>query len=419
MEQKKGILELTLSKRTDLTKLILAACILALGIGLIANYLTNLFVLDRPLIIIFTGLILVFLVVVFFIYSIIVEADKKIGIEGIIALERKTNDIYPIMRYEFSESLVDTLNAVFLENKALKKYWDEEFKKNESEKIKKNKQKQEKISNIENPESVKNRDIGYFAILSVTDDISNKEKSKSDKILEEVVEYLIIEQLSTHLSTYFNDYDEQDKIIKEYTRHDFPEILLKNRIVNLLSTPFEDRDIFVKTGVAEIPSEGEIIAILGGDGSRFSRFDLKLPKGSIVKRPANGILSVENNRIFLQIEINYGKFVATLPKGFEQNYLGLNHNDLDIRKIDINLRYKIKPIAFFYRSKWNYHNWVDSFAERLIDFFSFETFVEHINWETSLTGIIINNKRRKLFKERELLKKKDSEEKEKAKNENE
>jgi hypothetical protein len=401
-----------LAKRTDLIKLILAACILALGISLIANYLTDLLVKDSPFIILFFGLIFVLLVVIFFIYSIIIEADKKIEIKGIVAFENKTNKIHPIVRYEFSEKLVDTLNAVFLENEALKRYWNEEFIKNESEKEKKEKQKQIKASEKENPELAKKSDIGYFSIVRITEEISKKEKTKSDKILEEVVEYLIIEQLSTHLSTYFNDYSEQDKILKEYTRHDFPEILLQNRIVNLLSTPFEDRAIFVKAGMTENPPEGEVVAIYGDDGSRFSRFDLTLPKGSIVKRASNGILTVENNRIFLQIEIIYEKFGTTLPKGFEQNYLGLDHNDLRIRKIDINLRYKVKPIAFFYRSKWNYHNWVDSFAERMIDYFSFDSFVDYINWETNLTGIIANNQRRRLLKERELLKEKDTNDKE-------
>lgn len=418
MELKKGILELTLSKRADLIKLILAACVLALGIGLIANYLTDLFVKERPLIILITGISLVFIVIVCYIYSIIVEAEKKIEIEGVIAIQKKTNSVYPIMRYEFSESLVETLDAVFLENEALKKYWDEGFKKTESEKKQKDKENKENKSDDKNSETVKKKDIGYFSIVRVTDYNSKEEKTKSDKILEEVVEYLIIEQLSTHLSTYFNAYSEQDKIIKEYIRNDFPEILLQNRIVNLLSTPFEDRAIFVKSGMTENPPEGEIVALYGDDGSRFSRFDLTLPKGSIVKRLSNGILTVENNRIFLQIEISYGKYGTTLPKGFEQNYLGLKHNDLDVNKIEISLRYKVKPIAFFYGSKWNYHNWVDSFAERLIEFFSFDTFVENINWESNLTGIIINNQRRRIIKEMELQNKKESKNKEKAKNEN-
>ncbi|KOY87900.1 hypothetical protein AD998_18725 [bacterium 336/3] len=393
MDKKTGILDLTLSKRTELIKLLLAACILAMGTSLIANFLTEYFK-AKMIVSLILGGILIIVVVVYFIYTIISEAEKEIEIEGLIAIEKKSKNVCPILRYEFSENLADTMSAVFLENEALKQYWEEDFKNKKT-----NDEKKEKVNNNSESNEQKKEDTGYYAIIRVIDDKSSKEKKKADKILEETVEYLIIEQLSMHLSTYFNNYG-QDKFIKEYTRTDFPEILLQNRIVNLLSTPFEDRAIFVKAGMTKNPPEGEIISIYGNDGSRFTRFDLVLPKGSTIKRPSDGILTVENNRIFLQIEIKYGGFASALPKGFEQNYLGLDIRDLDTRKLDITLRYKIKPLALFYRSKWNYHNWVDSFAERLIEYLSFGTFVHNVNWEANLTSIITANQRRRILKER-------------------
>lgn len=393
MDNKKGILELTLSKRTDLIKLILAAFILAVGSGLIANYLTDYFK-TSPIVFLIIGGVFIVSVIIFFVYSIINEANKEIVIDGIVPINNKSNKVIPIFRYEFSEKLEDTMEAVFLENEALKQYWEDDFKK-------KAEKDNEDNSRNKNTEPVKKNGIGYFSIVRVEEKEDKKVKSKSNKILEEIVEYLIIEQLSRHLSTYFNNYSGQDEMIKKHTRNDFPEILLQNRIVNLLSTPFEDRAIFVKAGMTSNPPKGEIVAIYGNDGSRFSKFDLYLPKGSIIKRPQDGILTVENNRIFIQIEIHYGNFSSTLPKGFEQNYLGLEHRDLSVKKIDIRLNYKLKPIAFFYRSKWNYHNWVDSFEERLIEFFSFENFISTINWETNLTNIIINNQTRRILKEKE------------------
>lgn len=395
MTNKTGILDLTLSKRTDLVKLILAACILAMGTSLIANYLTDYFK-SKMIITLFIGGGLIILVVFYFIYSIISEAEKEVIIEGVIPIEHKTKSICPIPRYEFSETLADTMNAVFLENEALKNYWEEDFKseephpKEEASADKNGKQKEKKTDEVE-----------YFSIVRVANEKHKKEKKKGDKLLEEVIEYLIIEQLSTHLSGYFNGYSHQDKLIKEYTRIDFPEMLLQNRIVNLLSTPFEDRAIFAKAGLAKNPPEGEIFSIYGNDGSRYTKFDLVLPNGSTIVRPADGVLIVENNRIFLQIQIHYGGFASNLPKGFEHNYLGVDQRELDTRGIDIRLSYKIKPLALLYRSKWNYHNWVDSFAERLIEYLSFDTFVQNVNWETNLTGIIAANQRRRKLKEME------------------
>lgn len=407
MNKSKRILDLTLSKKTDLIKLVLAAFILALGTSLLANYITDYFK-NNLQVILFLGLFLIIIVIIYFIYNIIKEAQNEIEIEGLVAIENKTNVVCPILRYEFSETLSDTMNAVFLENEAIKQHWDEDFKKKNQEKEKE--KEKEKNDNLNTSNNVKKDKIGYFSIVRVTGEDAKREKTKADKILEETVEYLILEQLSTHLSTYFNDYSEQDKVIKEYTRNDFPEILLQNRIVNLLSTPFEDRAIFIKAGMTTNPPNGEVVAIYGDDGSRFSRFDLFLPKGSIVKRPSNGLLTVENNRIFLQIEINFENFASTLPKGFEQNYLGLNPREIETKKIDIKLKYRIKPKAIFFGAKWNYYNWVDSFADRLVEYFCFDTFIKTVNWETNLTGIIATNQRRKKLKEFEKLKNQDNKE---------
>ena len=170
---------------------------------------------------------------------------------------------------------------------------------------------------------------------------------------------------------------------------------MQNRIINLLSAPFEDRAIFAKAGMTTKPPEGEIVSIYGTDGSNYSRFHLSLPQGSVVSRPSDGILTVENSRIFMRIEINYDGFGTVLPMGFEHNYLGLERGSLGISNLRIKLNYKIKPLSLLYRSSWNYHSWIDSFVERLIEFGSFSDFVNRINWETNLTSIITQNQRYK------------------------
>jgi hypothetical protein len=403
---KKGIISLLLTKRSDFVKLILGAFILALGTSLLANYLTYLLKNQMVWVAILSGGFIVS-VLTYLVLSIISENTREIEIDSVIVFDRKNKSVFPILRYEFSESLNETLTAVFIEDEALKKYWEDDFKD----------EKEKKPHNGRNTETHKPEDtketslkemsnnVGYFSIVRVTaDDV--EEKTKSNKILEEAVEYIIIEQLSTHLSTYFNDYDEHDKLIKEYTRSDFPEILLQNRIINLLSTPFEDRAIFVKAGMTENPPEGEIVSIYGGDGSRFTRFDLVLPSGSTVKRPSDGVIVLENKRISLRIEVHYDGFTATLPGGFEHNYLGIIDRELDARQLNISLSYRIKPETLFFRSKWNYHNWVDSFAKDLFEFASFDNFIEKINWETTFTGIVTASHRRRILKEREEEKKK-------------
>lgn len=403
MKDKSKLVDLTLLNRKEFIKLILAACVLAMGTSLIANFITDYFK-SNLLLILMIGILLILIVAIYFVYTIISEANNEIEINTLVAIDSKNKRVFPVLRYKFSEKLASTLKAVFLENEALKKQWEDDFKNNEEE------NKQSNNEDTSKDDEDENKKVKYYSIVRIIGDEPKKEKGKSDKILAEAVEFLILEELSLHLSTYFNNYNHQDKLIKEYTRSDFPKILLQNRIINLLSAPFEDRAIFTKAGMINKPSEGEIISIYGNDGSHYSRFDLSLPTGSVVTRSNDGILTVENNRILLQIKINYGGFGSVLPAGFEQNYLGVKHRDLDIKKLEIKLKYEIKPLSLLYSSRWNYHSWVDSFVERLIEFGSFSDFVDKMNWETNLTSIItLNQRNKRLNSKREVVKNKQNE----------
>lgn len=395
MKKEYGILDLILSKRTDFIKLIFAALILALGSSLLANYITDCFK-SQTIWILILAIVFISSVVCYFIISIIKDAQGEIKIDALFAIDKKKKNIFPIPRYDFSETLDSTMTAVFIENEAIKKHWEEQFKIVEDETENKDKVKNHEKSSEKN-KTIKD-DIGYFSIIKVTSE-NEEGNSESDKILEETVEYVILEELSTHLSNYFNDFNDNDSVIKEFTRNDFPEILLQNRIINILSTPFEDREIFVKGGMSKNDFEGEVVSIYGQDGSRFSKFELVLPFGSIVNRIGDGFLKIENSRIVLLIEIINEGFGGVLPHGFEYNYLGKKSMDLDVRQLQIILNYKIKPLALLHGSKWNYHNWIDSFIKRLVEFASFEDFLQNINWESNLTGIILSNQKEMRLKE--------------------
>lgn len=392
-----NILAYLLSRKADLIKLILGAFILALGTSLLANYLTD-WLSDKMNVVLIISISLISLVVLYFVYSLLKDTKKSISIESVIVIDPKNKEIFPIPRFEFSERLNRTMKAVFLENEALKKYWEDDFK---SKKANEKKEPIDKKANGEEQNSDKK--VEYFSIVRIDrkEDEQKKEK-KSDVVLEEAIEHVIIDQLSIHLSTFFNDYSNEDQLITELTRKDIPDILLKNRVVNLLSTPFEDRAIFVKAGIADKPrEEGEVVSIFGSDGSKYERFDLVLPKGSKVSRPKRCSLEIDNKRINFKIEMKNEGFGSTLPHGFEYNYLGVIDRDLVVKKLDIALTYTIKPLSLLYSSKWNYHDWIDSFAERLEEFASVDKFVERINWDSTLTSIITNNQRKKIIREME------------------
>jgi hypothetical protein len=162
-----------------------------------------------------------------------------------------------------------------------------------------------------------------------------------------------------------------------------------------LSTPIEDRSIFVGAEVPKLGTESEIVALGGTDGSQFYRLDLVLPSGSVIKRPSDGTIVIENNRILLRIQCIYDGDGVTLPDEFETNYLGTHDLWLNAESVRVSLSYEIKPFATILNSRWNYHNWIDSFADDFYQYGSFDQFLETIHWESTLTGIIVANLKKK------------------------
>lgn len=397
----KEILHSILSRRADLIKLIFVVFLLALGTGLIVNYLTIIFELKSQ-VLIWSGISLVIIVFLYLIISILLSCKRKVSVSGTVLFDK--NEIVSADRYEFSEKLSETINAVFLENEALKHSWDSDFKVKDEE-------KSNVKTKIKKEEKVEAKEIQYFSIVRVESDDNEPEKQKnSRKILKEAVEYVFIENLSTHLSSYFNNYNNENKILKEFTRTDFPNILLENRIINLLSSPFEDRPIFLKAKMSKMKHDGEIVAIMGSDGSRYSRFDLVLPKKSRVTRKQDGLLQIKSPRLTLDFKIDYKGFTATLPRGFEYNYLGYDSKEISANKIDVELSIYINPLSLLFNKGWNYYNWIDSFTKEFEELFSFKKFLADIDWNSTLTRIITSNRRHKFMIEHERKQKKQKEE---------
>lgn len=401
--EKKGILADMLSRRRDFVKLLFAALLLAFGTSILANYTSNLFE-NREIILLYLGCTVICVVLIYLIYSLLKNCNRTVNITGVLVFKNDSNEVVPIDRYELSEKLAETLSAVFLENEALKKHWKKKPEtdgEHLSDTAKKNGQGDNKKERDKEQDTQKS--VEYYSIVRM--ESKKEEKSKADKILNEALEHVIIHELSNHLSTYFNHYHSSDKLIKEYSRADFPKILLENRVTNLLSTPFTDRAIFAEADLPDKSKEGEIVAIHGSDGSRFSRFDLILPTGTKVKREGSGTLTLENRRIKFQITVKDDRYTANLPRGFKYNYLGITESrSIGATKVEIEITSRIKPLALLFNRGWEYHKWVDSFIDDLEEFASFSKFLKSINWENNLTRIVISNNRERIRNERDKKK---------------
>lgn len=371
-----------LTKREEIVHIIIVAAIFALGIDLIASFVFSKFLdgSDGP---IFVGLGFIAFAFLYLSFILLRSRRSFYEFEGVVPIDKNKKLVTVIPRYELTTDMRRTLDAVFLENEAFEGAWKSEppvtqivsYSPDEESKMKDNER-----SDRGSSEPV------YFAVVKE----KSLELSKPPAMLMEVMEFIVLKQLSLHLSSYFGEFDEKDKQIMEYSRQHVPELLLQNRVLSLLSTPLEDRAIFAKAKLPESRS-GTIYTIYSTDGSMYSRFDLILPKKTTVKRPAPGVLTLENSRVSLTLQVRFEGYNMNLPQGFEQAYIGVDGNSIKAFQINVFLATKVKTIALLRGGGWKYYSWVDSFAEKLEEFLHFSRFLQKISWEAAATQRHIGN----------------------------
>jgi hypothetical protein len=396
-----------LAHREDFIRVVVIGSIIALGVNLIASGIFILIPASRP-IALSIGLILVTGGLLYL--SKFIFGERRIGVDFIAFLifDPIEKSLVPVREYEFSNEIYRTVRASFLENKALETIWEKEplakerfIKEGQGEKDEKD--TGENLAK-ENVESSDRKSEGYSFVTVTRYDVDECEKMpepKSASILREAIEFAIIERLSLTLSGYFQNYPDDDKYIKEYIREDVPFLLLQNRILSLLTTPLENRAVFVNQNFEKHP-EGEVTLVLGSDGAMYRRFNLVLPKNTSISRPNPGVLHFENERLELTLTTFYEGFWTNLPKDFIGYYVGYDPDRVVNFQIKIKVDAKIKPWSLFRARGWNYFRWVDSFAEAVEEFASRESFFKRINWDALSAHLYVIN-RQKVMKRRALM----------------
>jgi hypothetical protein len=387
----KGGIQVALVQREEFLHLVVVVAVLALGINLVASYLGYTYQNYKSYILILG----IFLIIVSFVYLISLMFNKlnfKTCMEAVLIFNPENLSIVPVHSYGLVEHLRHILHAVFLENKALENMWQSEPIVNTKLLTNKNSNKNSGRKNDSQNGSGGNQNPRTFVGIWCQDIDENDWKAnlpKSAVLLQEALEFVILEELSSHLSDYFKDYGDDNELY-EYTRDKIPELLIKNRILGLLSTPLEDREIFLEINKIQksVKEKGKLIGIKGPNGEIFSRFDLILPIGTKVTRPQLGHLKLENNRFILDISIDYAGFSVNLPDGFEEYYLGVPRKTLAPKSLKIDISSSVKKRSFLHGSGWKYYKWIDSFLTKLEHESSFPHFLERIGWNTVSTQIL-------------------------------
>lgn len=343
-----------LTTRKNVIEFIAGAILVGFGVEFIAGSIYGHFNFHhKNLFFLVIGIILSLIGLIFFILKLL--GDKRVikEIDGFLVIDKSNKSVINIDSYDFADEMSRNIESAFHEDAGLKKIWSKtEFQ-------------------------IEKRSDNYQEVL---------------KIINEAAEYYLLEKLSTHLSEYFNSEGHDKNQIVEHERNDIPDILLRNRFLELFSKPMEHRAAFLpdnEEAKEEDDDNRGIIVASFSNGAMFSRFDLTLPKDSKVKRNSDNSISIKTKRFTLNIASITSGVNTYIPWEFCEYYLKLK-NPQDLSELIITFRIEIifHFGSFFRTIGWQYYQWIDSFLNELVENFEQEYYFKtKIDWDKAFTII--------------------------------
>lgn len=329
----------TNGQKQTIVKIFLLVAILSAGISIVANVITK----DaQSWVIIVPGIVCILLVAYFYVKDYFGRSSYRISIDTALCVDKEKMPI-PIDRFRYSEDLCRVVKSVLSENKAYCPLWKDSLKWNTG--------------------------AGGKVIF-----------------IDEFYEYLFVHWISLRLNSYFCSFDES--AIDHVRREQMPEVLIKNRVIELISKPFNEREKFQKFIEEDNQEAGEVCMIQGEDNVLFNKLEIELPRKSSVVRDGKALV-IKNRDFEIRFESRFDGFGYVLPSHFERFYMNRRFDEVDCFKVDLDLSVKLKPFFFLSVKDWRYLGWLDQLEDEFLEYFCFKTFVKRIGFEQAATDHII------------------------------
>lgn len=345
----------TLQEKKEYTKqIVITSILIGVGVNTLTNGIIGLLGIESyNFTLLISGIILSIGAVIYNLLSSISKLNKVVTFDGCFIYDIGGKSIIPVKRYGIVEDMIEYLNAAFSENKAIQTLWE-------------------------------SSSISEFKIVGgKTGERAKAITTESGALFIELLEYCIIEKLSTHLCDYFNK--NKMKNIHELSRKEIPDILLENRFLKQFSEDMKNREAFLKLS-SESGKEGKIVTAYNSSGAIYKRFDLSLPAGSKVTRKNKNFIEVETDMFTLRLGFLFGGFNTILPRSFLTQYIGISDlKNIKTFQFNVEVSIKFKPRAVVSSRKWMYYAWADEFIERMYEYISKDYYLEKINWSTVQT----------------------------------
>jgi len=360
MEKSPRFIDDVLLSQEKIVENIIILFLLAFGINLLANQILSYL---NPIFSIILGIALICLTIFYILIPIIHKRQRHQQYNAFFIYNKNDNKLVEVPHYEFSSDLITYMNAAFVENENLKKFWE-------------------------------NRPINK---AFSPDDDAQAINQNLRKFFNELTEYLVLRKLSDNLDEYFTNSEFKETELKSLERNDIPEILLKNRFLEIMSRPMSERHSFGYE-VESDDFEGKTVYCDGENGAIFETIELTLPKDCIIRKPYDNKVIIESDKISISITTKFEGNILFLPEEFYKHYLKINNKFETVKdfKISIVIDANMKIRSLFSKRGLEYYRWLDLFLKDLDGYASTNAFFEKINWNTVKTIIrcLENNKKR-------------------------
>jgi hypothetical protein len=361
------LLTKTREARAATIKFIAVAVILAIGGNLLASYIWDTWNRDVSL---WAGLGAAVLVVAFVTMSEIRQLEEFVDIRGFVVVHK--GDVLDVPYYELSEDMARVFRAILSENEAIRSQW------------------------------TKSSLRSWLPNLPPSDE-------NAERLLHEVMEYVFLGKLSSHLS---GSSLLDDKQVHSFHRADLHMLLNDNRVLDQLSRPIEDRSVLANARdsvddrvyseirmMTEGDDEGTVVH--ASDGTHdYTRLSLKLPKGAKVQRIQQGVIRIESKEVRIELHAHFGGMAAYLDPLFVENYMGLPMGNFlrggsKLWSVDLGISTQIKVRGLLSRRSWKLYRWSETFVDACRTAFGREEFFSAIQWPQARTMLIAQEHRAK------------------------
>lgn len=345
----------------------------ALGVNLCATGLAMELDKKFSLLLIAFGVLLSLGFLMYHYYKRIIGLNRTFEIYGFQIYNRNTKELVATPGYQFSDRSFIQLKAAFSENQSLKSLWDKD--------------------------GLAKTEYNPYKHISPT-----RIKTDADDLFAELIEYNVLDDLSSTLSSYFRSSESKELIVM--WPEDTIDTLMSNRFLKLFSGNPKNREGFIDESGSAVTDPPNMRAMVrtGTYFAYYARFVLVLPPKSTLRREGKSIV-IDNPLFTVKILSIFEGTSASIPEAFKCDYLGIPERSPDYSDLRFTVRIEVrfKFRALFSKDKHDYL-WIDDFIDSLNRTMSQEVFFEEIRWDTAQTVMFCQ-------RVKELAAKKDSEKK--------